>query len=268
MKIKHRIKKPKGNNAAIVVIAALTIGSIAWLQSVASNAEDTIDVARVSSTIYRNSIVKESQLERYPMIIGEYNKYITDEGKKRVVLWEDIGKVLGTFASYPIMEGQNLEYRSLIKTRVSNEDSVMYNYPGKDIVLLEVGGGELETFKTYLQPGDTVDVYCIYKEEVARGEGAFADTEEITMTSRPYKGLEVVDLINSSGESVLDIMVYYNSLPVKTQVSLDSSSSFKAKVTPEAMVVALDNNEIEEYYKLLSKNDYEFKISLNQREIK
>ena len=159
--------------------------------------------------------------------------------------------------------------KDTIIQRVDNSDTVMYSFPGKDIVPLEVDANELEALKTFLQPGDRINITAIYKiqEEFADGTGGNnVETIEATKQEQVFGDIMVADILNGSGDSVLDIYEAYNNSTTYQQSYLDSSDEFKDSVTPKTLLVALTPEEKEQYYDYLSKSEVQFKMSLPQRE--
>jgi hypothetical protein len=75
----------------------------------------------------------------------------------------------------------------------------------------------------------------------------------------------IADLINGSGESILDIYSSYNQMGEVEKAALEESSSWKESVNPSALLVALTPEEKELYYKYLAKDNIEFRVSLPQR---
>ena len=75
----------------------------------------------------------------------------------------------------------------------------------------------------------------------------------------------LADLLNSQGDSILDLFQQYNDMSTYEQANLDASESWVQSVTPANIMVALTPEEESEYYKYLSKDSITFKISLPQR---
>ena len=123
---------------------------------------------------------------------------------------------------------------------------------------------------TILQPGDRVTIMGIYTEDeqvqIDNGDG-FKTTERVTTYHSEiiFQDIVVADLINSKGNSVLDIYEDYKGRTIQQQAALDASSSFQESVEPQSLLVALTPKEKDAYYYYLSKNNIEFRMSLPQR---
>lgn len=257
-----------------IVVGAITALVIAWVAITGRKAEETVSVVMVKSPMYKNEVMTEDNMMEYKMIRAEFEKYSIkrDDGTvyQRLLLWKDREKAVNTFAAYPIQKETLLETRSLIVSRVDNTDSVLYSFPAKEIVELSVGGSELNSFKTFLQPGDRVNVDAIFTERITKQKddgfgGTTTEDVEVSKTEPVFTGIMIADIINGQGQSVLDIYQKYNSATVQEQVALDSSDEFREKTEPKTLLIALTPDEKDRYYQYLSKNGSTFRISLPQR---
>ena len=272
------VGKPSKNqnkkNIYIIATVVVTALLITWVYSMGRKAEETVQVCMTAQSIYKNQVITESMLQPYDMLKGEFEKFSTVQSngtkKRRVLLWSERNLILNSFAAYPLQANNYCEYRNFVKSRVDNSDNVLYSFPGKDIVPLEVGLGELQAFKTFLQPGDRINITAIFSEEerITEDDG-FGGTNvvnvEVFRTEPVFYDIMVADLINASGESILDIYADFNDKTVYQQAQLQTSQSFKDSVEPSKLLVALTPEEKESYYRYLSKENVEFKMSLPQR---
>lgn len=259
----------------IVLLAVLAAGLIFWVWNIGKKAEETVTVAVWTQSIYKNQVITSDMMEPYEMLRGEYEKLSivnNNDGSqsRRVALWSEAPRIVGTFAAYPLQAGNYVEYRTLIQSRVDNTDSVLYSFPGKDIVELGVDNGELQAFKTFLQPGDRINITAIYSENVdVTREDAYGNsvTEQQTVfrSEQAFGDLMVADMLNASGESILDIYAEYNEMTVWQQANLENDSTFRTRTEPNALLVAFTPEELDRYYYFMSKGDVQFRISMPQR---
>lgn len=270
---KTSLNKSK-NLLPTIAVSIITLGVIAWVAVTGRKAEETVSVVMIKSPMYKNEILTEDNMIEYKMIRAEFEKYSIKQSdgtvSQRLLLWDDRGRAINTFAAYPIQKESLLETRSLIVSRVDNTDSVLYTFPGKEIVELSVGGSELNSFKTFLQPGDRVNIDAIYSERITRekddGYGGRVNEEiEVSKTEPVFTGIMIADIINSQGQSVLDIYQKYNDATVQEQAAMDNSDEFRQQTEPKTLLIALTPDEKERYYQYLSKNSSNFRISLPQR---
>ena len=269
-----RIDRNNGSkNIILIAVIVITTLLIIWVSILGKKAQDTVTVVMYKEGIYKNEVVTEQMLQPYEMLKGEYEKYsyTTDNGvkKRRILLWEERGTILNSFAAYTLKANTVAEYRDFIKSRIDNSDNVLYSYPGKTIVKLDVGDDDLRAFKTFLQPGDRINIIALYRttEKVKQDDG-FGETlveVEVYREEVIFPDIMLADLLNQKGDSILDIYASYNDKTTYQQAALDSSEAFQTSVTPSTMLVALTPEEESQYYYYLGKKDVEFRISLPQR---
>lgn len=272
--------KPKANsqkkNMLLVVVIAITALLIIWVYAMGRKAEQTVDVVMMAENAYKNEAITENMLKSYPMLKGEFEKYATtdEDGalKRRILLWDERDMILGAFAAYPLQADTVAMYDNFYLSRIDNSDSVLYSFPGKNIVSLEAGEQDLEAFKTYLQPGDRINVTAIFKDqatvETTDDTGVATGTTELVDTFREetvFNDIMLADLLNSSGQSILDLYEEYNNMTTYEQANMDASETWIESVTPSTVLIALTPEEEIMYYKYLSKDSVTFKISLPQR---
>lgn len=262
------------NNIMIIGVLVVTLLLIIWVYAMGRKAQETVQVIMYKENIYKNETITNDKLVPYDMIKAEFEKYAVTKKdgtlKRRILLWEEKDKIINTFAAYSLKANTVAEYTDIIKSRIDNSDSVLYSFPGKNIVTLDVGESDLKAFKTFLQPGDRINVVAIYKttEKVKEddGYGGVTQTEvDVYREDVIFPDIMLADLLNSKGDSILDIYASYNDKTVYQQANLDASESFQDSVTPKTMLVALTPEEEEIYYYYLGKDDVTFRISLPQR---
>lgn len=255
-----------GKRMSIIVgLVVATIGLIVWVLIMGQKAQQTVKVAVLAQNVYKNQVITADMLEPYDMLIAEYEKlYEVDENgnkSRRILTWDEAEMVINAFAAYPLQKGTYAEYRSFIKSKVDNSDSVLYSFPGKEIVSFDVGESDLRTFKTFLQPGDKINIQAIFTDKQKVGE----EEIDVFKTEVAFGDVMVADLLNSSGESILDIYTEYNNLTVWEQANMESDSDFQKNTEPSSLLVALTLDELERYYYYISKDDIEFRMTLPQR---
>jgi len=259
------------NYTYLLVVLGITIILIFWVYTIGAKAERTVKVAMLATNVYKNQLVTKEMFKPYDMLQGEFEKYaiIDNKGRKvrRIILWNEIDKIVNSFAAYPLQEGTYAEYRSFIKSRVDNSDNVLYSFPGKEIVPLEIGANELQAFKTFLQPGDRLTIEAIFSQrESANNNNDRGNTQvEVFRTENVFTDIMVADLLNAQGESILDIYSSYRDKPVYEQAQLDTSQAFRDRTEPKTLLVALTPEEKDRYYYYLSKSNVKFRVSMPQR---
>lgn len=263
-------KNQSKKNMILVGVIVITALLIMWVYIMGRKAEDTVSVVMWKEPIYKNETITESQLIEYKMLKAEFEKYAleSDNGSKRrrIVKWDEREKLYNTFAAYPLQANTVAMITDVATSRTDNSDTVLYSYPGKNIVSLKLGETDLTTFKTFIQPGDRVNITAIYKteEQLPTDSGSYETVESIRQET-VFKDIMVADLLNQDGQSVLDLFASYNDMTVYQQAALDSDETWKESIEPSTLIVALTPEEESLYYDYLSKSEVEFYMSLPQR---
>lgn len=269
--------KPDKNNSKknllLGGVLAVTVVLIVWVYSMGRKAEQVVSVVMLNENVYKNQIITESVIKEYQMLSGEFEKYaIQDDSgnvRRRIVLWDERDKILNSFAAYPLQKDTVAMYNNFITSRIDNSDTVLYSFPGKEIVSFDIGEGDLDAFKTFLQPGDRVNITAVFKiqEDVYIDDGNGNVERQQVETQKQeiaFKDVMLADLLNSRGDSILDLYADYNNKTTYEQAALDYSDSWKEQTEPSAMLVALTPEETTRYYEYKNK-DAEFYMSLPQR---
>ena len=285
MRIGNNGKKRVASNPAankntksglVVLVAVVMILLVVWVYLLGRKAESTTTVYMWNQEVYKNAQITEDMLEPYDMITAEYEKYAVKDYdghlENRILTPDDKDYIIGKYAAYPLHQDTIAMTTDLVKDRTNNSDSVLYSYPGKDIVSLDIGTEVLQTFKTMLQPGDKINIIAIYsetaKDSQAEESGGSSDntTAELTRSEVAFKGIPFADLLNSNGESILDIYADYDYQSTWIEQQYENDDEFKQRVTPSTILVAFTPEEEARYYDYLSKGDVTFEVSVPQRE--
>lgn len=273
--VSSRPKKNASMSAlAIAGVAALTIGMVVWVQSIGKKAEETVSVMMVNQPVHKNEQITEDMIKEYAMVTAEAEKYADPSGNSysRLIPYseENLSVVSGMISAYAMPQDTLLMTNMLIESVVDNSNTVLYSYPGKNLLPLEVGSSDLTALKSFLSPGDRINITAIYSEQTTvyktdeSGERV-ADTVDVFKEEDLFTDILLADILNSEGDSILDLYTYFNSLDVYSQVELSNTEEWKEQVTPEKILVALTPEEVTRYYQYLGKNNAEFHISLPQR---
>ena len=269
-KVVHKTSLNEGKSLVpVIVVGAGIVGAVVYVSLVGRNASKSIQVAQLKSSVYKNQPITLDMLQSYDMLQAEYDKQIMSTAnsdgtvEKRLVAWKDVQGYLsqGAFAAYQLPKESFLDLRTLMTSRVDNSDSVLYSFPGKEVVQLEVNGADLNAFKTFIQPGDKVNIDAIYSEDMQSGN----DRVKIYRSEPVFTGIMIADIINSSGSSVLDMYAEYNAMSEVDKAALDNDATWKEQTEPSSLLVALTPDEKDSYYKFLNRDNVKFKVSLPQR---
>lgn len=269
-KVVHKTSLNEGKSLVpVIAVGAGIVGAVVYVSLVGRNASKSVQVAQLKSSIYKNQPITLDMLQPYDMLQAEYDKQIMSTAnsdgtvEKRLVAWKDVQGYLsqGAFAAYQLPKESFLDLRTLMTSRVDNSDSVLYSFPGKEVVQLEVNGADLNAFKTFIQPGDKVNIDAIYSEDMQSGN----DRVKIYRSEPVFTGIMIADIINSSGASVLDMYAEYNAMSEVDKAALDNDATWQEQTEPSSLLVALTPDEKDSYYKFLNRDNVKFKVSLPQR---
>lgn len=269
-KVVHKTSLNEGKSLVpVIAVGAGIVGAVVYVSLVGRNASKSIQVAQLKSSVYKNQPITLDMLQPYDMLQAEYDKQIMSTAnsdgtvEKRLVAWKDVQGYLsqGAFAAYQLPKESFLDLRTLMTSRVDNSDSVLYSFPGKEVVQLEVNGADLNAFKTFIQPGDKVNIDAIYSEDMQSGN----DRVKIYRSEPVFTGIMIADIINSSGASVLDMYAEYNAMSEVDKAALDNDATWEEQTEPSSLLVALTPDEKDSYYKFLNRDNVKFKVSLPQR---
>ena len=275
-RVKATKSEKNSSKKTLLLIAVLVITTflIVWVYSMGKKAEETVSVIMFAEPIYKNEVITESCLKEYRMLSGEFEKYavVNSNGqkKRRILLWEERGKIINSFAAYPLQTDTIAMYNNFITARIDNSDTVLYSFPGKNIVQMDMADTDLKAFKTFLEPGDRVNINAIFStsEKIVTYDedgNKESNTVDVFKEETVFTDIMLADLLNSKGKSILDMFASYNDKTAYQQAALDSSDSWNKQIEPSTMLVALTPEEETRYYKYLSKNNITFHMSLPQR---
>lgn len=268
-------KNNSKKNLLLFLVMAVTVVLIFWVYTMGKKAEQTVSVIMMAKPVYKNQAITEDCIKEYKMLTGEFEKYATsnDNGikKRRILLWEERNLILNAFAAYPLQSDTVAMYNNFIKSRTDNSDTVLYSFPGKEIVTMKIADSDLQSYKTFLQPGDRINITAIFssqEKQVLVDENGEQYQEDVDTFRQEtvFNDIMIADLLNSSGESILDIYASYNEMTVYQQAKLDSNDAWLESVQPSVVLIALTPEEVTRYYEYKSKSDVEFLMSLPQRQ--
>jgi hypothetical protein len=261
----------------ILICAVIAVAAIVWVMLLGRKAEATVTVCMSAKDLYKNEQITDlnTQVKAYDMAEIEYLKYTVDSSNseyRRIVTWDEVNYLLGYYMAYYVPIEHVLEYDMFVASKIENSDTVLYAYPGKEIVSLQLGTSDLSAFKAFLTTGDRINIECTYTESVrvyAEGSDEYSSNKEYEDVEQFYTvpvftNIQIADILNSDGDSVLDIQAEYNDLTIFEQAELDEDSNYQKKLEPSTILLALTPQEKREYYKYLSKGGT-FRMSLPQR---
>lgn len=268
--------KIKANNSSkaksrlIGIFIALGLVVFVTIMTAISTAENkkTITVVRLKEdkSISANSLITEDMIEPYDMYYKEYSQYGTlkfSDGTTRstIVRWNDRDAVVGKrYAAYYMRENTVLFWDSTISDQ-TRKNSYLYSMSGE---LLNIQMNTVSDFGDMVVPGDTLNIrgsylkqyYNIPDEEqymLSDSSSAGEDGVEMETTEMLFSEVTILDMLNSSGQSIFDIYYDYIASTKAEQQTMLNDENFLASVKPASILLECTSEEVEHYMELQKK---------------
>lgn len=250
-----------------IIIAACVIVFICIMTAISSaETKKTITVVRIKSDtpIAANSLITDDMIEAYDMYYKEFQQYGTmkfSDGSTRstIVRWNDKDLVVGKrYAAYYMRGGTVLFWDSTISDQ-TRKNSYLYSMSGE---LLNIQMSTTQDFGDMVVPGDTLNIRATYtatvynlpteqeyKLSASQGNTA-GDGVEVTKTDSLFSEVTILDMLNSSGNSIFDIYYQYIAATKAEQQAMLNDDGFLQSVQPASILVECTAEEVEHYMKL------------------
>lgn len=259
----------RARNRILGILIALIAVMIITIATAAASAESrkTIAVVRLKDDISANALITDDMLEVYDMYYKEYEQYGTmkfSDGTTRstIVTWNMRDKVVGQrYAAYYLRGNTVLFWDSTIRDQ-TRKNSYLYSMSGE---LLNIQMTTTDDFGDMVVPGDSLNIYATYtdtnydlpseeqyKYQMESGSSQGTSGVEQTKTELMFSEVQILDMLNGSGQSIFDIYYEYISKTKSEQQALLSDDSFLQNVQPASILLEVTSEEVERYMKLQS----------------
>ena len=259
----------RARNRILGILIALAVVVIITIATAAASAESrkTIAVVRLKDDVSANALITEDMIEVYDMYYKEYQQYGTmkfSDGTTRstIVTWNMRDKVVGKrYAAYYLRGNTVLFWDSTIKDQ-TRKNSYLYSMSGE---LLNIQMTTTEDFGNMVVPGDSLNIYATYSETnydlpseeeykylVQTGNNTGTNGVEQSKTELMFSEVQILDMLNGSGQSIFDIYYDYISKTKAQQQALLADESFLETVQPASILLEVTSEEVERYMKLQS----------------
>lgn len=260
-------------NRILGILIALGIIIFVLVMTAISSAESkkTIAVVRLKENvpITANALITEDMVEKYEMYYKEYKSYGTitfADGSVRstVVKWDSRDLVLGKrFAAYYLRKSTILFWDSTLEQQ-TKKNSYLYSMDGE---LLNIQMTTTNDFGDMVVPGDSLNIRATYAEtlydlpteeqyimgKALSGGGINSDGVTHSTTMNLFSGVQILDMLNSQGQSIFDIYYKYTGMTKSEQQAQLASSDFLASVKPSAVLLECTSEQVEEYMAVQAK---------------
>ena len=268
--------KVKANNASrarnrlIGIFIALALIVFVCVMTAISSAETrkVITVVRIKqdAALAANAIINDAAVEPYDMYYKEFEQYGTmkfSDGTTRstIVRWQDRDSVLNKrFSAYYQRGGTMLFWDSTVGDQ-SRKNSYLYSMSGE---LLNIKMTTTSEFGDMVVPGDRLNIRATYATTVytlpnetqyllaqnGTGNDQSLAGVEVTRTELLFSEVTILDMLNSSGNSIFDIYYDYISMSKDQQAAALKDSGFLASVKPSSILLECTSEEVERYMHL------------------
>lgn len=255
----------RARNRLLGIVTAMSIIVIVCILVAIASAESkkTITVVRIKqdAPVSANAMITESMIEPYEMYYKEFSQYGTmkfSDGSTRstIIRWADRDLVTGTrYAAYYMRQGTVLFWDATLKDQ-ARKNSYLYSMDGE---LLNIDMNTTQDFGDMVVPGDSLNIRASYikvdydlpSEEkyqlaVSQGVGS-TDPVEVEVIEPLFSEVQVLDMLNSDGESIFDIYYEYTAMSKSQQAAALQNSDFLKSVEPESILLEVTAEEVEHY---------------------
>lgn len=271
----------RAKNRLIGVFLALGVIIFVTIMTAISTAENkkTITIVKLKDdvSISANSLITDDMIEAYDMYYKEFKQYGTmkfSDGSTRstIVRWQDRDLVVGKrYAAYYMRQGTVLFWDSTISDQ-TRKNSYLYSMTGE---LLNIQMNTVDDFGDMVVPGDTLNIRAVYtktyynlpEEEdymLSNGEG-YGEGVQMETSEMLFSEVTILDMLNSSGNSVFDIYYEYISATKAEQAAMLEDESFLESVQPASILLEVTSEEVEHYMEL-QKAGATYQITLLPRD--
>lgn len=219
--------------------------------------KETVEIVTLKSSVVQDGLITDDNMQKVEITSWDYDKLgvesYGDGGERRhIVLWKDKDTLVNKYASYYIRENAPI-YWDAIGTDSSKQYSYLYKMDGE---LLKITL-DADTFGQMLVPGDHINVRAAYNEPVY----TLPSSEELKLQQQTgitpqnsipkqillFNNCAVLDILNSSGESVYDMYYELLALPKDEQAEIINSEDFQSKVQPSEILLNVTPEEADRY---------------------
>lgn len=243
-----------------VLIAIATVVAVCILTLITSSENrKTVSVVRLKDSVSANAMITEDMLEEYEMYYKEFEQYgvieQTDGSKRKaVVTWEDRDQVIGNrYSAYYLRGGTVLFWDQTVKEQ-TKKNSYLYSMDGE---LLNIKM-DTQDFGDMVVPGDALNIrvryvktsYDLPSEEqfkLAVDTSSDITAVDTTVSEMLFSEVTVLDMLNSSGNSIFDIYYDYISKSKSQQAALREDEGFLESVTPSTILLEVTAEEADRF---------------------
>jgi hypothetical protein len=263
-KVKTRSVSKFSKTLKISVLLGVVVVAVLGLNFVSSMAlKDTVAIVKLQSAVPQDGNVLQDNMTKDTMLKSEYEKQgiytLSDGTKKRsIVLWDDRTRITSAYAAYYIRQGTPLYWDSLSK-ETPKKYSYLYKMDGE---LLKISL-DAQEFGKMLVPGDKINVRASYSENVytlptqqeymLQQQTGIQPQTTLDKTVMLFNSVVLLDILNSSGDSIFDIYYKLLALPKTKQAEIVATPEFQSEVAPVNILLNVTPEEADRYMDIKNK---------------
>lgn len=258
--------KANRNTGVIVLllVAIVVIAGVLIFQTMRSSSD--VEIIVLNTSVPQDGLITANMLETRKMSAKDFVTFgtldvqdATGKTKTTIVRSDESKQIDNKYANYFIKQGTPL-YWDAIGTESPKQFSYLYNMDGE---LLRVNLSPT-TFGKMLVPGDHINVRATYKENVytlptydefVLQQQLGINTTQATVERHImlFNNVAILDMLNSSGESIFDLYYEVLALPKEQQMEVINSEDFIESVKPASMLLNVTPEEADRYMSIQSK---------------
>lgn len=265
----------KANNASrakqrlVGILIAICLVVFICVMTAISAAENkkvvTVVKIKNDAPISANALITEDMIEPYDMYYKEFQQYGTmqfSDGSTRstIVRWNDKDLVVGKrYAAYFMRNNTVMFWDSTLSDQ-TRKNSYLYSMSGE---LLNIQMTTTSDFGDMVVPGDSLNIRAIFEAEVfnlpteteyklSMQSGTSIDSVTMQMNELIFSEVKILDMLNSSGNSIFDIYYEYISMTKQQQAACLNDDGFLQSVQPASILLEVTAEEVERYMAMQS----------------
>lgn len=250
MQLKVRNNKYKTFGIYAAVVAMFLIGFIGVLMYVNAYKKE-VDVVSFNKDMSSGELVEEVLMTKKTISSRDY-----EDG---MVKWSNRNQYIGKYTANFIRR-DTVVYKDMFAEEQPLKTPYLYKLDSDEELLtfpynISEAGGKLVT------PGDRLRIRGSY---VVKGNPNDPNDDKV-VSDIIFDVVEVQDLLNSSNESIVDIINEANRLPKKDRDELMKSEDFINKITPRAILMVVKTKDVNKYVQFQANENPNYTITLLTR---
>lgn len=261
--VKIRNNKFKSFGIYFIVFIIFMVGFIGVISYVNAYKKE-VDVLSFNKNVVDRELIEEQNMSKLTLAERDL--------QDGMVRWKDREQYVGKYSAH-FLRGKTPVYSDMFTEEQVLRTAYLYNLELDQELLtfpydIANAGGKL------VMPGDRLRVRGSYQLEDGKAATVeVEDGEEISLDANGDKVasdiifdvVEVKDLLNGANESVVDVILDAQRLPQKDREDLMNSSEFIEKITPRAILMIVNTDEVSRYVKFQANENPLYTITMLTR---